>query len=66
MLEPRFIVGEKVVYIPGFTQDRDSGAGLFEILRAMPDESVERSYRIKNTTDGHERVAREHQLNKAP
>jgi hypothetical protein len=64
MLEPRFIVGEKVIYSPDFTQDRGSGAGLFEVIRSMPDESVGRSYRIRNTTDGHERVAREHQLDK--
>jgi hypothetical protein len=66
MLEPRFVIGEKVIYIPGFTQDRESGAGLFEVLRTMPDENVGRSYRIRNTTDGHERVAREHQLDKLP
>ena len=65
MLEPRFIVGEKVIYIPGFNQDRDSGAGFFEVIRSMPEENVGFSYKIRNTIDGHERVAREHQLNKA-
>jgi len=66
MLEPRFFVGEKVLYSPDITQDRGSGAGLFEVVRSMPDERMGRSYRIRNIADGHERVAREHQLDKVP
>jgi hypothetical protein len=64
MSEPRFFVGEKVLYSPDVTQDRKSGAGLFEVLRQMPIEGAGRSYRIKSESDGHERIAREHQLDK--
>ena len=64
MPEPKFLVGEKVLYSPDVTQDRKSGAGLFEILRQMTTESAGHSYRIKSESDGHERIAREHQLDK--
>ena len=63
MSEPRFSVGQKVRYSPSVTQDRQSGAGFFEIIRSMPDERVGHSYRIRHVSDGHERIAREHQLN---
>jgi hypothetical protein len=66
MIEPRFSVGERVHYSPDITQDRGSGAGLFEVVRSMPDEQVGLSYRIRHFTDGHERIAREHQLDKIP
>lgn len=66
MADPRFSVGEKVIYNPDITQDRGSGAGFFEVIRSMPDERVGLSYRIRNIADGHERVAREHQLDKVP
>ena len=64
MPDPEFAVGEKVIYSPDVAQDRQSGAGIFEVVRLMPDERVGLSYRIRNVTDGHERIAREHQLNK--
>jgi hypothetical protein len=64
MAEPKFVVGEKVHYSPDVTQDRKSGAGLFEVLRQMPTESLGHSYRIKSEANGHERIAREHQLDK--
>ena len=64
MPEPKFVVGEKVHYSPDVTQDRKSGVGLFEVLRQMPDEIAGHSYRIKSVADGHERIAREHQLDK--
>ena len=62
MSGPRFSVGQKVRYSPSVTQDRQSGAGFFEIIRSMPDERVGHSYRIRHVSDGHERIAREHQL----
>jgi hypothetical protein len=64
MAEPKFSVGEKVYYSPDVTQDRHSGEGLFEVLREMPKEIAGNSYRIRSETDGHERIAREHQLEK--
>ena len=64
MPKPKFAVGETVLYSPDVTQDRQSGAGFFEVVRLMPDERVGLSYRIRNVTDGHERIAREYQLDK--
>ena len=64
MPEPKFAVGEKVLFSPDGTQDRESGAGFVEVVRLMPDERAGRSYRIRKVTDGHERIAREYQLDK--
>jgi hypothetical protein len=64
MPESKFLVGEKVHYSPDVTQDRKSGDGLFEVLRQMPDETAGPSYRIRSVADGHERIAREHQLDR--
>jgi hypothetical protein len=64
MPEPKFAVGEKVLYSPDVTQDRQSGTSFFEVVRLMPDEGAGLSYRIRSVTDGHERIAREHQLDK--
>ena len=66
MPNPKFSIGEKVVYTPGFSQERGSGAGVFEIIRSMPDENAGSSYKIRHVTSGQERIAREHQLEKAP
>ena len=49
MSEPRFSVGQKVRYSPSVTQDRQSGAGFFEII-SMPDERVGHSYRIRHVS----------------
>jgi len=64
MPEPKFAMGDNVLYRPDITQDRESGAGFFEVVRLMPDEGAGRSYRIRNVANGHERIAREHQLDK--
>jgi hypothetical protein len=64
LYEPQYAAGDRVQYNPDFTQDRQSGAGLYEIVRSMPIEANGHSYRIKSKTDGHERIAREHQLDK--
>ena len=62
---PKFSLGEKVVYTPDGSQQRGSGAGVFEVVRCMPDEQAGLSYRIRHLTSGLERIAREHQLEKA-
>lgn len=66
MSEPMFAAGQMVHYSPSFAQDSKSGVGLYEVLRQMPvEDSQETSYRIKSKTSGQERIAREHQLEKA-
>jgi hypothetical protein len=37
-------------------------AGVFEIVRELPQEGAEPRYRVKSMADGHERVAAEHEL----
>jgi hypothetical protein len=36
--------------------------GLFEIVRALPDERGKNQYRIRSVTDGHERVVMEGEI----
>jgi hypothetical protein len=60
---PKFSVGERVQYIPDASQERRRG-GVFAVVRCMPVEQSEQSYRILSENDGHERVARESQLDK--
>jgi hypothetical protein len=52
-----------VQYIPDASQERRRG-GVFAVVRCMPVEQSEQSYRILSENDGHERVARESQLDK--
>ena len=55
-----------VHFSPTFSQDRQSGIGLYQILRQMPIErGDEKSYRIKSQSSGQERIASEHQLEMA-
>ena len=61
--EPHYAAGDRVHYNPDFTQDRH-GTGLYEIIRSMPIEANGHSYQIKSEADGHERIAREYQLEK--
>jgi hypothetical protein len=66
MSERRFSLGELVNYSPDASQHPDTAKGLYVIVGLVPDEIAGRSYRIRHQTDGHERIAREHQLVKAP
>jgi hypothetical protein len=67
MSEHKFSAGQMVHFSPTFSQDRQSGIGLYQILRQMPVERAdEMSYRIKNQSSGQERVASEHQLEMVP
>jgi hypothetical protein len=63
MERPKFSIGERVQYIPDASQERHR-RGVFEVIRCMPIESSEQCYRILSEFDGHERVARESQLDK--
>ena len=63
MTPPKFSVGERVQYIPDGLQERNRG-GMFEVLRCMPIEQAGQTYLILSDKDGHQRVAREYQLDK--
>jgi len=55
----RFQAGRTVQFVPTPVH-RD--LGVFEVVREMPREGVEPRYRVKSVSDGHERVAAEHEL----
>lgn len=61
----KFKVGDRVLYKPKATQARDAASrGAYQVVRVMPGEQGGNSYRIKSHTEGHERVADEHELTK--
>jgi len=61
MAEHKFAVGQAVQFSPD-RRDGGSARGRYTIVRLLPEEGSTPQYRIKSKTDGHERVVREHQL----
>jgi hypothetical protein len=61
MSEHKFRVGQAVEFFPDPGVDRAS-RGRYTIVRLLPLEGNTPQYRVKNTADGHERMARETQL----
>ncbi len=61
MAEHKFRIGQAVEFFPDPGVDRAS-RGRDTIVRLLPLEGGTPQYRVKNTTDGHERMARETQL----
>lgn len=61
MYTHRFTVGQIVRFSPG-PREAAAPRGIFEVVRLLPPEAKNNQYRIKSTTDGHERVAKESQL----
>ena len=61
MSQHKFRVGQAVEFSPDPGVDRLS-RGRYTIVRLLPLEGNTPQYRIKNTTDGHERMVRESQL----
>jgi hypothetical protein len=62
MSEHKFRVGQAVAFAPEPSADRLS-KGRYTIVRLLPLEGNTPQYRIKSSADGHERIARESQLN---
>lgn len=46
--------------------DGTAPAGLYTVVRLLPNDSSDREYRVKNVRDGHERVVRESQIRRGP
>jgi hypothetical protein len=44
---------------------RGAADGTYEVLRQLPDIDGEHQYRVKSTREGHERVVRESELERA-
>lgn len=57
----KYKVGETVRYTSNVMR-RFGATGRFMIVRLLPSEGAERQYQIKSTTESHERVAKESQL----
>ena len=57
----KFIVGQKVEFLPG-SLDGNVPRGTYTVTRVLPEEQGNRNYRVKHVRDGHERVVRESQL----
>ena len=57
----KFAPGQKVIVRPGSAEGHIP-SGIYTISRNLPGDDLDRSYRVLHTTDGHERVVREKQL----
>lgn len=59
----KFTIGQTVRYIAG-PQNRATADGSFKIMKLLPPDGDEHQYRIKNTEEAFERVAKESQLDR--
>ncbi len=65
MAAHRYAIGDRVELQPG-PYDGNVPRGTYTILRLLPNESIDREYRVKNASDGHERVVQESRLAATP
>jgi hypothetical protein len=61
MAEHKYRVGQMVQFMPARGVEQ-SAKGRYTIVRLLPLEGNTPQYRIKNKTDGHERMVREAEL----
>lgn len=61
MTEHRYRVGQAVQFVPG-RGTLQSARGNYTVVRLLPLEGSSPQYRIKNKTDGHERMVHEAEL----
>ncbi len=59
----KFTIGQTVRYIAG-PLNRASAEGSFQIVKLLPPDGDEHQYRIRNTEEAFERVAKESQLDR--
>jgi hypothetical protein len=59
----RFTLGQTVRYIAG-PMNRATAVGTYKIIKLLPLDGDEHQYRIKNTEEAFERVAKESQLDR--
>ena len=60
-LKHRYAVGE-TVYFTASNVARPAASGTYEVIRLLPTDGDDCQYRIKNSTEAFERVAKESQL----
>jgi hypothetical protein len=58
----KFGIGQIVRVVAGSTMDRSAAQGTYKIVGQLPGDGSEFSYRVKSTSEPHERVVRESQL----
>ena len=56
-----FALGQVLEFNPG-KFDGTGARGAYTVVRLLPNDGLDREYRVKNVRDGHERVVRESQL----
>ncbi|MCI0754949.1 hypothetical protein [Teichococcus vastitatis] len=61
----RFSIGQNVVLTP-IKYGAVAPAGTYIVVRLLPNDDLDREYRLKHQHDGHERVVRESQLRAGP
>jgi hypothetical protein len=61
VLKHKFTVGE-TVYFTASNVARPAASGTYEVIRLLPTDGDDCQYRIKNSTEAFERVAKESQL----
>ncbi len=61
--EHKFQAGEKVTIAPNFANRNAGGAG-YVVTKQLPERGGEFEYRVKRTSEPHERVARESELSR--
>ena len=61
MARHTFTVGQSIEFVPG-RYDGSAPAGMYTVVRQLPNDAMDREYRVKNTRDGHERIVRESQM----
>jgi len=61
-LKHKYNVGE-TVYFTASNVARPAASGTYEVIRQLPTDGDDCQYRIKNSTEAFERVAKESQLN---
>lgn len=57
----KFAIGQDVAFRAGGIQDHIP-RGVYTILKALPGDDLDRTYRVKHKQDGHERILRQQQL----
>jgi hypothetical protein len=60
----KFKLGEDVFLSPS-PYLRGAPGGVYTVVRQLPEEAGEFSYRIKSVSEGHERAVKESQIEKA-
>lgn len=61
MQRHKFTIGQDVTFLPS-AMDFNVPRGTYRIVRQLPMETGGFHYRVKNVSDGHERIIREAQL----